>query len=219
MQLLYRSFSGFLLSWIAIFSGAGLLWAAESASPPPIALYEHSQHVAVDGRLEYLIEPHRLSPFQVSGWALQDQWIESSAKGLNFGSMHPPVWFRFNVINRSDRERTWWLEIGSPLLDRVEMSVYNHASGTWHFHRPTGQRFPIETRPVQHRHFVHPLTLAPDAISTIYVRVDTKTQLMISMDLWQQSAFLLNEQFQLLMLGLFYGVLGGMFCYNLSLYF
>lgn len=220
MRLLYRIPLGLFCLWLMV--GNGL--ADRGADPtlpatPSISLFAHTQHVAIDGRLEYLIEPRPLSAVQAAGPAFADQWVESSVKGLNFGSLHPPVWLRFNLINQTDRERSWWLEIGSPLLDHVSVSLYRHDCGTWHFNPPTGQLLPTETRAVQHRHFIQPLTLAPREENTVYVRVASNAVLLVYMDLWQQNAFLLNEQFQILLLGLFFGALAAMFLYNWSLYF
>lgn len=213
-----------IVFWLAAF-GLGLSGpiAADEASHDPasalIALDARATHVPVDGPIEYLVEPNPLSPNRAAGAAFQDQWVPASAKGLNFGGLHPPVWFRFDVVNASEQERSWWMEVGWPLLDRVEVALYNHVTGEWHSRRTMGNLLPLEARPLQHRHFLFPLILPPGEPNTVYIRVETRGALLVTMDLWQQNAFLLNEQLQILFLGLFFGILIVMLFYNWSLFF
>jgi two-component system, sensor histidine kinase LadS len=200
----------------------GPLAAAHARQGPartPITLHDHSSHVAVDGRIEYLIEPHPMSPSRAAGAAYRDKWAETTAQGLNFGSLHPPVWFRFDVVNQSEEDHSWWMEVGWPLLDRVEVALYNHATGEWHSRRVLGNLVSLQARPLHHRHFLFPLNLPPGERNTVYMRVETRGALLVTMDLWQQNAFLLNEQVQILVLGLFFGILIVMLLYNLSLFF
>jgi two-component system, sensor histidine kinase LadS len=198
------------------------LWGLDSfcyAEGSAIELRINSKHLAITSGLAYLIETEPLDHLQVSSAALNSDWREFSGSSLTFGSFHPPTWFRFDIVNRSYKDWAWLLEIGWPLLDHVEVRQYNHATGLWSHKQIAGNGVPLDKHTIAHRHYLYPLILPPGEPVTVYIRVDSKHAMFVTLDLWQSDAFWRHDQHRILLLGLFFGVLGVMALYNTLLYF
>ena len=114
------------------------------AQKPVFKLGADSGHLALTGGIEYLIETEPLTHLQVAGEALASQWRPASGKSINFGTFHPPTWFRFDLVNGSYQDWSWMLEIGWTLLDRVEVRQLNHATGIWSSNQIAGNMVPLE---------------------------------------------------------------------------
>ena len=65
-------------------------------------------------------------------------------------------------------------------------------------------------RPYEHRHFVFPLTLDAAAEGTLLIRTRTSGSVQLPIVLWAPEAFSTSDQYALLALGLFYGILLGL---------
>ncbi|MFN0163491.1 MAG: 7TM diverse intracellular signaling domain-containing protein [Burkholderiales bacterium] len=130
----------------------------------------------------------------------------------NFGYHPSPYWLRF-TIDPGTRGAHLMLEIGMPSLDHVDLYVPAPDGG---FTRVSaGDRLPWSARPVAHRHFVFDLSLAPGSAQTFYLRVESRSVLTVPAALWQPEAFAMHNRHSQLFLGLFYGLLVGLFAYNL----
>ncbi|MBL8379381.1 MAG: hypothetical protein JNM79_16050 [Burkholderiales bacterium] len=130
----------------------------------------------------------------------------------NFGYHVAPYWLRF-TIDPGSQGKQLKLEVGMPSLDHVDL--YSPAPGGGFTRVSAGDRVPWGERPVAHRHFVFDLTLAPGPAQTFYLRVESRSALTVPAVLWQPAAFAMHNRNSQLFLGLFYGLLIGLFAYNL----
>jgi two-component system, sensor histidine kinase LadS len=208
------------IKWLLI----GMLWVTCAcvqpghAEKPIFKLGADSGRLALTGGIEYLIETETLTHLQVAGEALASQWRPVSGKSINFGSFHPPTWFRFDLVNASYQDWSWMLEVGWTLLDRVEVRQLNHATGLWSSTQIAGNRVPLEEYTIAHRNYLFPLALPPGEPGTVYIRVDSQNALFLTLDIWQAENFWRHDQHRILWLGLFFGVLVVMALYNMSLF-
>jgi diguanylate cyclase len=188
------------------------------AQQGPIALATETQHKVIHEGIAYFVESEPLNHLQVSAPVLADQWQPLTGKSFNFGMLHPPTWFRFDVTNASFSEQQWLLEIGWPLLDQVEVWQYHHTHQRWSFKQKAGNDVALDARPIAHHHLLFPLLLPPGDPVTLYIRVDTQQPLFLTLDVWQPNAFWQHDQHRILLLGVFFGILLVMMLYNTSLY-
>ena len=125
-------------------------------------------------------------------------------------------WFRFDVLNHSDNS-TWYLEIGFPQLDHVEV-YFPDSHGNWSL-QFSGDLYPISSRPVSHRNFIFPLSVRRDITTPLIIKVVSSSSVQLPLTIWSPKGLrdaLRTQEFGHV---LFYGVMIAMILYNLVLYF
>jgi signal transduction histidine kinase len=125
-------------------------------------------------------------------------------------------WFRFDLLNQT-RAREWYLEVGYPQLDHLE--VYSpDRLGNWSL-QFSGDLYPVSSRPIRHRNFVFPLSVESNLTTPLLVKVVTSSSVQLPITIWSPEAFRNSNADQQFINGLFYGVMLIMIFYNLLLYF
>jgi signal transduction histidine kinase len=125
-------------------------------------------------------------------------------------------WFRFDVINRSERTN-WFLEVGSPLLDHVEFYSVD-ASGNWSL-QYSGDLYKISTRAVLHRNLVFPFYMRSGVKETFYLKVVSTSALQVPVTVWSPDGLRDHTYLTQFQHGMFYGVMFIMIAYHLFLFF
>ncbi len=184
----------------------------------PLVLDPQVRHVTLRSGIEYLIESHPLSYREAAEEKGGTRWLPVTGRNLNLGDAQHPVWFRFEIVAPPEAGAAWLLEVGWPLLDQVQIVQYDPQRRQWHAQLTIGNTVPFAERPIPHRHLLYPLDLRAANPTMLYLRVATRSNFSVALDLWQKEAFMLHDQQQLICLGIFFGILGVMLLYNLSLY-
>lgn len=144
--------------------------------------------------------------------------VSPGATPTHFGLTRDAVWLKL-VLQASPEDAgspDWLLEVGFPLLDHVtffDTSAEGHPRVV-----ETGRMRPFEARPVAHRHFVFPVSLAPGQVRTVYLRVVSDGTLSVPLTLHRPQALWRSDQVSYGLLALYFGLVGGMFFYNLLLF-
>ena len=149
--------------------------------------------------------------------ALPDHHCRSShTDNHSFGFIEGRLWFRLSVHNHSPTTRRLGLEIAYPVLDQVDAYVIQH--GTVQRHYPMGDTLPFHTRPVEFHHFVAPFELAPTDTVTLYIGLQSEGAMQAPMTLWDLDRFFVAQQPNLIVQGLYFGIILVMMFYNLFIY-
>jgi len=187
------------------------------AENPTFYLTKDKPYQNIDN-IEYLVEDAPMSHLQVSGADMESRWLPMSKKNFGFGDFHPPVWVRFDIVNKVSDSEHWMMEIGQNLLDRVDVHFYNQKTGRWFLDGHTGNLVRPDERAVKHHVLLVHFLIPTGERHSVYMRVESVTGMYITVGLWQEDAFRAYDQKRNLWLGLFLGILIIMFFYNLSLY-
>ncbi|MCK0164399.1 diguanylate cyclase [Marinobacter sp. S6332] len=145
-----------------------------------------------------------------------DVWTRNGSDSVNLGYGQHVYWFRMGLENVTGSEANTFLEIGYPVLDHIE--VYINPSQQLEEPLILGDKQPFYDRPILHRNFVVPITLAPKEKTTIYLRVKTTSSMQVPLTLWNQNAFYSVEQARSMFEGLYYGIVLVMILYNLFVF-
>ncbi|GAK58763.1 sensor histidine kinase [Candidatus Vecturithrix granuli] len=151
----------------------------------------------------------------------------SQADTPNFGYTHSAYWVRFQVNNRAPLSTQWRLVMSFPNMNHIELyspeptcqDTADPVSACNMVVARSGNLLPFTQRQIPYHHFVFPLTLPPDMLSTMYLRFENKGAMTLPLTIWSLEAFARQSQVEHLWLGLFYGVLCIMIGYNLFLSF
>lgn len=176
-------------------------------------------HVALDGKLEYLEDPTRQLTLQdITKSDAVTRFSPPPARGsLNFGYSASAYWLRLPLLAENGAERQWLLEFAYPSLDSVEVFVPDGKGG--YSRQQAGDHQPFSSRPYPHKNLVFPVMLVPDQKQTLYVRVVSNGNLTLPAALWTQEALHQNDLRTYPVFALYYGALGALAIYNLLLYF
>jgi two-component system, sensor histidine kinase LadS len=213
--LIQRPKMVWLLAVLSLFLHTTLVYGEDKV----LRLETGTRQMAVQGGIEYLVEEQPLDHYQVSAETYRAKWKKLTTKTVNFGILHRPTWFRFDVRNKAAKDLAWVMEIGWPLLDRVEVSQYNQTNGTWSLPKVGGNLLPVINPVEGDHHFLFPLNLPPGQLTTVYIRVETTGTLILTIDIMQEKAFWQHNQHHSILLGTFFGILAVMLLYNFSLYY
>lgn len=141
--------------------------------------------------------------------------IEPSANP-NIGYSASAYWFRIELRNPAPAEAVRLLEIAAPALDHVDVHVEDDQGRTTTLRMGDTLRF--DQRPLPHRHFVVPLRWRAHETLRLHVRVQSTSPVQFPVRLWTDVGFQEQQQREILVQGLYFGVMLAMFVYNAFLF-
>ena len=147
---------------------------------------------------------------------LSSEWNLALKPSPNFGFTESIYWLSLPFENDSDISASMLLEMGFPLHDKIDVYLLDGKEVVKSFH--TGDQVTFAQRPMEHRNFIFPQTVAPEQKLRAIVRVDSLDTMYFPVRVWESNDFLTMDQHHVLVLGLFFGFLLIMMVYNLFLY-
>lgn len=148
---------------------------------------------------------------------LSSEWNLALKPSPNFGFTESIYWLSLPFENDSDTSASMLLEMGFPLHDKIDVYLLDGKEVVKSFH--TGDQVPFSQRPLDHRNFMFPQTVAPEQKLRAIVRVQSTDTMYFPVRVWESNDFLTMDQHHILVLGVFFGFLLIMMVYNLFLYF
>lgn len=206
---------GLGLAWLVM--GMGLAWAAESGTRV-VALGSQPSY-ALSPAFDVLDDPSGvLTLDQVRGpeWARRFVPVPGTLSGTNFGLTRSAIWLRVTLAPAPDAPADWLLEVAYPPLDRLALWTPG-ADGSYRV-QEAGDLRPFAQRVVAHRNHVLPVRLVPGQPTTIYLRAEGQGTVSVPTRLWQPAALWRSDQGGYATLALYFGLLTGLFLYNLLLW-
>lgn len=141
-------------------------------------------------------------------------WAKPTGRALNFGFSESTFWFRIKLDVSGPQD--WLLGINNPLLD--DISLYQFAGGHLVRQIVTGDLRPYAERPLRHRAFVLPLSIATSEQTTLYLRVQSEGSVQVPLSLWSETAFHERDEAETAFIGIYFGIIMVMMLYNLFLF-
>ena len=140
-------------------------------------------------------------------------WGKPSA---NFGYTRSAYWVAFSLRNPTDVPISLLIRQDYPLIDYLDFWSRDGA-GSWR-RIGTGDRRPFASRPLGLRDFIFPVTLPAQGESTFYLRFASQGAMNIGLSVSSERAFLLNQELDQLLMGVYYGGFLVLVIYNLFLF-
>ena len=141
--------------------------------------------------------------------------LSSDSPGPNFGITSSAIWLKVTLRTAVDTPAPWLLEVAYAPLGRLDL----YAPGPHGYaHQIAGVSQPFASRAIPHRNHVLPLTLPSGTATTLYLRVQSEGSVTVPATLWQPAALWQHDQAAYGAFGLYFGLLIGLFVYNLLLF-
>jgi PAS domain S-box-containing protein len=142
--------------------------------------------------------------------------VKPGSTATNFGLTHSAFWLRITLGTQSDTPATWLFEVAYPPLNLLEL--YSSRLDGGFDHQKGGDLRAFADRPIPHRNHVLPVTLTPGKSSTLYLRIASQGTVSAPVRLWKPGALWAHDQVEYSVLSLYFGLLIGLFLYNLLLF-
>lgn len=148
--------------------------------------------------------------------AVQFQSNQKSAEAFSFGYKTSAYWLRMTLRNSTEKSVERMLEISDARLSHIQFYQpnLNHQYSVI----TTGLSFPFSTRPYKNHYFVFPIVIPAHSEQTYYLRIESKTTILIPLKLWETNAFHVHEQTYYHVQTWYFGMVSAMVIFNLLLF-
>ena len=192
------------------------LMIPEDVVSEPVTLDERSTVIRLDSRARVLEDMDRaFSVENVISDETKGLWSQSESENLNYGYTDSVFWIRTELVNASSNPLKFFVEIGYPVLDHVDVHVIRSTSrDQWLM----GDKHPFHERFGANLNFVCPVRLDSGETVTLLLRVETSSSMQIPLYVYNPHAFLKMKQLHMMVFGLYYGAMIIMALYNFFLF-
>ena len=220
MATIEPAFNGRLLRGLIVF-GLTCGWFAVALSPRET--YADSPVVRIDPGFTQTLLQEQVTYFvdrtdrrEVRNIIGDDTPDWRPLESLTFGLLEHPIWLRLSIANPGPSPAHLVLRNEFAMLDSV--AFFEPGPDGRYLAFATGDAFPFASRPLRDRAFSFPLTLEAGRQRTYYLKVASTSELSLPLRLMSSAEFRRVRQTENMTLALFYGLLGGLFLFNLCLY-
>ena len=203
-----------LIGLLAVSAPLGAVHPADA----PLVLSVGQETAEPSASIRVLVDPQgRLSAIQARELFAANGGQRITRWPPTFGFADGVHWFHFRVRNLNHPDSRWLLVVAYSLLDYLDLYV-DDGSGQLQ-HQSGGDRLAFAARRFSHRHFNFALPLPRGSERDVLLRVNTVSSVQVPLRLETERHFLSAGQTSQIELGLYYGLLAGLFVYNLLLFF
>ncbi len=194
--------------------------SAAAAVPADIVLERGATSVRIESGVELLTEApgENLTPEQAMSASLAPRWRPYAGKRVNLERQATPVWIRFNLRHEAERDTEWVLGIAWPMLQAVDFHQFDPGRNRWVASHSAGVNRPADPRLLRDPGLLFPVVMQPGDRASMLLRVNTSSQLLVPLVLWEKKELHASRHDRAVMMGLLFGILGVMLFYNLSLF-
>ena len=141
--------------------------------------------------------------------------LPEDSPGPNFGITSSAIWLKITLKPTAQAPASWLLEVAYAPLGKLELYTPGAAG---YVRQSAGVMLPFASRSVPHRNHVFPVILTPGTPATLYLQVQSEGSVTVPATLWQPAALWEHDQAAYGAFGLYFGLLIGLFIYNLLLF-
>jgi PAS domain S-box-containing protein len=185
----------------------------------PLILTDQQVEYSLGLHLEILEDPGGdLTIKDVTSPEFEAQFTPSKVEVPNYGFTSNAYWVRFRLINGSQQNTVWLLEMGFANMQYIDL--YSPLPGSEGFAaKQTGALRQVSSRDVLNPNFVFRLSLPHQSEETFYMRFQSGTSMTLPLTLWTQEAFSNHSQQLQMLYWLFFGAIFALLVYHLFLLF
>jgi diguanylate cyclase (GGDEF)-like protein len=202
---------------IALLMALLLAFGASAAAAASAVLDSGSERLALTPYLSYGVDPDgRADAAAMFARAGRGEFMPLPGDSAAFGFTQGAYWFHASLFNQNPTEQRWLLVLHYPLLDNVDIYL-RYPDGRVE-HMASGDTLPFSARSIRYRHPNFWVTLPQRTEVELLVRVASRSSMQVPLALYTPTAFAELERDSQFGIGLFYGILVALLCYNLVLW-
>ncbi|MBL0230018.1 MAG: response regulator [Moraxellaceae bacterium] len=212
MRYLAKKLQQMLLFLIGVWS-CSTLWAT------PITLDASTSAITLSKEIQYFADPsleYTLADIQYEEKRGVNRWQKANGFIPNYGFTKAAYWVKVDLNNHTD-QKEWILHFEYPLMDVLQLYTPN-AQNQYRLQYSTGDTYPFSQRPIKDRGFALPISITPQQTQSIYLRLQSRDSMIISMSLLTPDAFRAEQQNESFWFGMYYGAVLIILLFNAYLY-
>lgn len=192
--------------------GVLVVRSALAAAPVPLPLTAGAVSHSLSGHFSRLIDTDRSLSFADILRADAEGRFQAGGAFFGAGQTRNIHWLRFDIRREAGAEADWILELGEAYVDHFDLYAPRAEDGTamgpedYRVIR-MGDFVPFSERPMQTRLHSAPLSLPEGRTLTLYLRVDSISAMSVSARLRTPAAFAARQTSELVVHGVFFGVI------------
>jgi diguanylate cyclase (GGDEF)-like protein/PAS domain S-box-containing protein len=186
-------------------------WHSKNIASEQVVISKHDSHINLLSQIDWLVKEKSMQLSDIQN--LQD-WQTSYIP--NQVSQDKSLWGRFNIVFDYPEEEQYFLTVGNPQLDYVDVFLLDEKDRILGSYLMGGNR-DYSKRPFKHRLFITPISADQQTV-TVFLRVNDDGPLVFPVDLDKQSSLVEREQLLLAIIGFISGGLALLACYFLITY-
>lgn len=132
-----------------------------------------------------------------------------------FGFTSSVYWVKFETLGKTAQTKQWFMEVSYPVLD--DMELFHVRNNRVIKKERLGSKFHFNERPIKYRNFLFSLLPPAGEKTVFFLRIKTTSSMNIPLTVWSQAGLYNKMNNELLILGIFYGIMLVMALYNLFL--
>ena len=204
-------------TWFVVLAFWLALAASAAGAVGPAVLDVNHEALPLAPHLSMRSDPDgRADAAAMFSQADQGNFSPLPGSGTAFGFTQGATWFHGRLFNQNAREPRWLLVLHYPLLDNVD--VYLRYPDGRVEHMASGDTLPFSARSIRYRHPNFWIELPQRTEVELLVRVASRSSLQVPLAIYTPKAFAEFERDSQLGIGVFYGILLALLCYNLVLW-
>lgn len=212
-----RALSPFIWPLLAVVVVAALPMPPGKVAAQPgqryFSITESTQHERLGKYMDILEdEVGDLTIEDVTAPGMAQEFVRSKIEEPAFGFTNSAYWARLEVENLEEIPVDWYLDIGYPLIDKIELYI-DDGEGNFAMEQ-FGDHLPFEARPLDYRNVVIPMNEAPGSRQTYWLRFQSESSMNLPLSFWRPEAFLERVLREEILQGVYYGALIIMLIYN-----
>jgi two-component system, sensor histidine kinase LadS len=164
-----------------------------------------TQQASLAGKMEVLIDPEGSLTFEEASSPGISSKFQLKKEFFSTGFTQDIIWHRFTVIREKNAQKFWFLEIGPPYLNDIQIYIPTTLGSTKKIQ--LGDHTPFEMRPIKTRLHTMKLELPEAQPVTVYIRLTSNSTLAFAAFLWTQETLIGEHGNNNLFFGIYYGCL------------
>ncbi|PKG99860.1 EAL domain-containing protein [Paraglaciecola sp. MB-3u-78] len=196
---------GLMLCFLCAF------WHSKNIASEQLVISKQNSHINLLGKIDWLVEDKSLQLSDIQH--LQDWQTGYLPNQVN---QDKSLWGKFNIVFDDPDEEQYFLTVGNPQLDYVDVFLLDEKDRILGSYLMGGNR-DYSKRALKHRLFITPIG-AEQQVVTVFIRINDDGPLVFPVDLDKQSSLVEREQLLLAIIGFISGGLALLACYFLITY-
>ncbi|WP_167884241.1 7TM diverse intracellular signaling domain-containing protein [Leptospira idonii] len=216
MPSFFRSKS--ILTFLFFLNFASL-WSQETSDLKSILLKPTETEYKIGGNVSIYVDADKSKTIEEISLLKESDF--EIYKDLNLGFSQNAYWIRIVLMNESDLTKKWYLEVGHPVLDHVDLYI-PRANGSY-LVKKEGDSHLFRERAIKYRNFVFDLEASslpnPKGKNVYFLRVESESTVSVPLTILSELSFTNQIVYEQFVFGIYYGLIFVMVLYNLFLFF
>ena len=213
MVLLFLSV---FVSSFAVATPSSVASSVEKTTPPP-HLADQGHHYLT--KFEYFVDTENnltIEKFLDPTLTIKSELVDGQQP--NLGQIDHPVWFHFRIKNVESTDQTFVLQVHFSLIDHLELYRVQTNGPVQAFTKELAGDT-ISSNQHKRSSFLFEADIAAGATADFYLRAETQSSMWLPISIASQEAYKNYPQQSSIFNGVFYGIIIGLLCFNLFIYF